>query len=150
MAATPTVAVVGLRALMRDIGKLAADNGELNKAMAAAGRQVAEPVAATTRSKLPQVTGRLEGDVRVLANKSGASVAMGRASIRYAGWIEFGGHRRVPHESYREYEPRGRYLFPSAVQVPSAAVVSYTIAIERALNNTHWTNETTQPGTVHD
>jgi len=148
--AAPTVAVVGLRALTRDIAKMTDDRGPLFKAMAAAGRAAAEPVAAVTRSSLPQHTGRLAGDVRVSATKSGAAVRMGRASIRYAGWVEFGGTRRVPHTSRRQYDPRGRYLFPAAVQMAPTAARLYSEAVNEIFANYKWSNSGDDPGGVHD
>ena len=138
--AAPTVAVVGLKALNRDVGRLVADRGPLDKVMSQAGRQAAQPVADITRSALPQVTGRLASDVRVSATRSGAAVRMGRASIRYAGWVEFGGNRRSPHDSYRDYNPRGRYLFPAALQMASTSARLYSDALTKGLANYDWTN----------
>jgi hypothetical protein len=150
MAQAPVVAVIGLRALNRDVQRLTDDRGPLNKLMAAAGRTAAEPVAAATRSSLPQDSGRLAGDVRVTAARSGASVRMGRASIRYAGWVEFGGTRRAPHLSRRDYNPRGRYLFPAAVQLAARAARLYSEAVETGFANYPWTNTGTDPGGIHD
>ena len=156
MAQAPTVAVIGLRALNRDIQKMADQRGPLNKAMAQAGRIAAEPVAAATRSALPQggrpgeQTGRLAGDVRVTATRSGAAVRMGRASIRYAGWVEFGGTRRAPHVSTRDYDPKGRYLFPNAVQLAARSARLYSDAVEQVFVGYPWTNTGTDPGSVHD
>lgn len=140
MAAQAQVQVVGLRALNRDLKRMTGDTGPLYKALAAAGRAAAEPVAAVTRSTLPQVSGRLAGDVRVTASRSGAAVRMGRSSLRYAGWVEFGGHRKTPHQSFRDFNPRGRYLFPAAVQLASVAARRYTDATNRALEQFPWTN----------
>jgi hypothetical protein len=144
------VAVVGLKALARDLKRMGADGGPLLKAMRHAGLAAAEPVAAVTRSTLPQVTGRLAGDVRVTATRTGAGVRMGRNSIRYAGWVEFGGRRRVPVDSVRPYDPRGRYLFPHAVQLAARSAELYAGAISTAVNEFHWTNTTADEGAVHE
>ena len=146
----PTVEVVGLRAFNRDIGKMTEANGPLLKALQAAARAAVEPVAEATRSALPQDSGRLAGDVRVTATRTGAAVRMGRTSIRYAGWVEFGGHRRAPHESSRDYSPRGRYLFPPAVTMAPRAAADFERATTTLLNSYHWTNEGTDPGGVRD
>ena len=149
--AAPTVAVAGLSSLMRDLKKSTDPRaGAVAKAMQQAGRTAADPVAAVTRSVLPQVTGRLAGDVRVTASRTGAAVRMGRASVRYAGWIEFGGNRRVPHDSFRDYSPRGRYLFPAALGRSEITAEIYSTEIEKAYNGFSWTNQTTDPGGVHD
>jgi hypothetical protein len=143
--AEPVVAVVGLKALLRDVAKLTSDSGPLNKACAAAGRQAATPIAAATKSALPQVSGRLAGDVRVNATKSGASVRMGRSSLRYAGWVEFGGHRHAPHESERAYDSRGRYLFPNAIQLGASSARLYSDALTKAFNDFNWSNQDSTP-----
>jgi hypothetical protein len=148
--AAPTVAVIGLRAMQKDLYRLVDDRGPLNRAFAAAGRQAAEPVYAAAQAALPRVSGRLANDLRIGATKSGATVRMGRASVRYAGWVEFGGHRRAPHDSERAYDPRGRYLFPNAARLAPAAAAAYATALERELNNFPWTNTSIDPGGVHD
>jgi hypothetical protein len=150
MAAAPTVALVGMRALQRDLAKLAADQGQLNKAFAAAGKQAAAPVYAAAKSALPQTSGKLANDLRVTGTKSGASIRMGRSSIRYAGWTEFGGHRKVPHSSTRDYDSRGRFLFPTAQRLAVTVPPLYTTALTHALAGVAWTNEGTQGGGVHD
>jgi hypothetical protein len=147
MAQAPTVGVVGMKALLRDVKKLTANNGDLYKALSAAGKAAVEPVAAVARGALPQVSGRLAGDVRTTGTRSGAAVRMGRSSLRYAGWVEFGGNRRVPHPSSRPYDPRGRYLFPAAVQLSSKVAGLYAAGTQAALDRYHWTNE---GGTPHD
>jgi hypothetical protein len=149
-ASSPQVQVVGLRALSRDLAKMGATSGPLLKAMRQAGAAAAEPVAAVTRSSLPQVSGRLAGDVRVTATRTGAGVRMGRSSIRYAGWVEFGGRRRVPVDSARDYNPRGRYLFPHAVQLAARSAELYAAAVTEAVNQFHWTNQTADEGSVHE
>src|SRR5215472_8014856 len=151
MAAPAAVAqVVGIRALARDLARMGEPGSPLLKAMVDAGRKAAEPVASVTRGTLPRDSGRLAGDVRVSATKSGAAVRMGRASIRYAGWVEFGGTRRVPHTSRRQYDPRGRYLFPAAVQIAPTAARLYSEAVNEIFANYKWSNSGDDPGGVHD
>jgi len=146
MAAPAAVAqVVGIRALARDLARMGEPGSPLLKAMVDAGRKAAEPVASVTRGTLPRVSGRLAGDVRVSATKTGATVRMGRASVRYAGWVEFGGTRKVPHRSTRDYQPRGRYLFPAAVLGAPLAASLYTKAVTEAVEHYPWTNEGDAP-----
>jgi hypothetical protein len=78
---------------------------------------------------------------------------MGDSGTRYAGWIEFGGHRRAPHESYRDYDSRGRFLFPSGLAALSDTIVTrdYTAAIQKGFDVYGWTNPDTAPAdSVHD
>jgi hypothetical protein len=149
----PVVGVVGMSALRRDFARMTSNTGPLYKAMRQAGREAAEPVAAETRSRLPQsnratvTPGRLANDVRVTATKTGAGVRMGRASIRYAGWVEFGGTRRVPHVSSRQYYSNGRYLFPAARRLAGTSKGLYETSISHMLSGFRWTNE---GNTAHD
>jgi hypothetical protein len=70
---------------------------------------------------------------------------MGTSSRRYAGWVEFGGTRRVPHFSTRDYRSQGRYLFPRATELAGEAASIYSRATEAAIENFPWTNEGNQP-----
>jgi hypothetical protein len=144
----PTVAVLGLNALRRDLAKLTSDTGALNQAFTVAGRSAVEPVAATTRADVPQVSGRLAASVAVAAEPGGASVSMGSSSVRWAGWVEFGGTRRAPHRSTRPYDPRGRYLFPAGLVLGSTGVTIFTEALSVALAAVPWTNESADPEAI--
>jgi hypothetical protein len=150
MAAAPQVGVIGLRALQRDLTRLCADQGDINRAFAQAGRQAVEPIGAAAKAAFPQDTGRLAGDVRVTASRSGAAVRVGRSSLRYAGWVEFGGRRRAPHETARPYDPRGRYLFPAALQLAPRAAQTYADALTRTLDSFGWTNTSPAGDSIHD
>jgi hypothetical protein len=145
MAAAPSVAIIGLNPLLRDLKRLGADTGPLAKQLRQAGIKAATPVAEAARSHLPQRTGRLAGDVRVTANKAGATVRMGRSSLRYAGWVEFGGHRKAPHPSSRAYQPRGRYLFPYAFTLAGEAAHIYSVEVAKVLEGYNWTNSGDSP-----
>jgi hypothetical protein len=149
---TPTVDVVGLRALVRDANRLCDDAGPLNKALSAAGKQAAEPVAAQARSSYPQarssypqVSGRLAGSVRTSGTRSGAAVRVGSKALPYAGPVDFGGY-----PAGREYVAAGRYLFPAAEQLASTAAELYSAGAQKAFDGFNWTNETTAAEAVHD
>ena len=150
MAQTPAVNVVGMRAFQRDLARMTDANGPLYKAVAAAGAQAVAPVAAATRSALPQDSGRLAADVRVTSTRTGAAVRMGRSSVRYAGWVEFGGTRKAPHSSTRQYLSQGRYLFPTGRNMASSVADNYGAAVVKAVDAFPWTNTGTDPGGVHD
>jgi hypothetical protein len=142
--------MVGLNALKRDLVKAAADRGVVNAAFSKAGTQAMQPIAGAVRGSLPHGTGRLAGDVRVSATRSGGSLRVGRASVRYAGFVDFGGRRRAPHESSRDYTPNGRYLFPAARRLAGEASQLYTDALQQAIDAIAWTNSTNDGGAVHD
>jgi hypothetical protein len=150
VAQAPVVAVVGMNALKRDLVKLAGDKGPINTLFVQAGVAALAPVAAATRAALPHDTGRLAGDVRVTGTRTGGTLRMGRASVRYAGWVEFGGTRRRPHESERDYEATGRYMFPAARALATVTQQRYTDALTKAIDVYPWTNESTDGTAVHD
>ena len=126
------------------------DNGPLYKAVSAAGAQAVAPVAAATGAALPQDSGALAADVRVTSSKSGAAVRMIRTSIRYAGWVRFGGTRKAPHTSTRTYLSQGRYLFPTGRSMASSVADNHGAAVVEAVDNYPWTNTGTDPDGVHD
>jgi hypothetical protein len=145
VAAAAEVQVIGLKAFARDIKKMGDPGGPLLAQMKQAGRDAADPVAAVVRGRLPHVTGRLAGDVRVTATRTGAAIRMGRASVRYAGWVEFGGHRKALYPSSRPFQPRGRYLFPAAYEMAGHSAELYAAAVNHAINGFTWTNEGNNP-----
>jgi hypothetical protein len=148
--AAPVIGLVGMRALRKDI-KRQTDNtaSQLYNGIKAAGRLAASPVAAATRDALPRATGRLAGDVRVSATRTGASVRMGRATVPYAGYIDFGGN--LPRGQSRPYIPTGRFLFPAARALAARAAADYSRALSTVLASPAiWTNDTANEGAVHD
>jgi len=148
--AAPTVAVVGMAALRRDIRRMSDDQaGPLYAAIKAAGRAAADPVAARASSSVARDTGALAGSIRVSATRTGAAVRMGRATVPYAGWVEFGGTR--PDGSERTYMPAGRYLFPAAQGLAPVSAEAYARAMSTVFNSDRvWTNTTDNPEAIHD
>jgi hypothetical protein len=151
--------VVGLRALMKDVDKLCKDErSALFAAMKKAGYDAVKPVAVATKAALPvserqhvQARGALKGSVRASAYRSGAAVRMGSKRVPWAGWMEFGGTRKRPHPSTREYRSSGYYLFPAARDLAPTAVREYVDAINEIFGRTAiWTNTTTNGEQVHD
>jgi hypothetical protein len=148
--AAPKVELVGLKALRRDISRLSTDvSGPFFRALKAAGLAAAEPVAAATRSAVPHDSGDLAATVRTSGTRTGGAVRMGRASVPYAGWVEFGGVR--PDGSERDYVAGGRYLFPAAANLAERAAREYARALEGVFDQSGlWTNTGTDPRSVHD
>jgi hypothetical protein len=151
-AKTPQVQVVGLKVLARDLGKMTGPNGPMLKAMQQAARTAVEPVADATRSAIGGLAQaknppHLAGDVRIALTKTGAGVRMGRSTVRWAGWVEFGGTRRTPYRSSRPFQPQGRYMYPAARRLAGTVAARYETAIARVLDDFHWTNS---GGSAHD
>ena len=153
----PVVGLVGLNALARDVKRLAEDQASpLFEAMKSAGRQAAGPVADRVRGTIPVTDNtdhdaRLRDDIRVTATRTGAAVRMGRKTVPYAGWVEFGGTRKAPHTSSREFVKGGRYLFPAAAGLAPVSAELYSQALTAVFGSGGvWTNTGTDPGGVRD
>lgn len=156
----PVVGIVGAKALRKDLNRLCTDEkGPLFNAMKRAGYAAVKPVVDLTRSALPHSgrkdsrthkAGSLAASVRASGTKTGGAVRMGRASVPFAGWVEFGGTR--PDGSTREFVPTGHYLFPAARQEASHAAQSYSDALTKLFASSGvWTNTNATDGSaVHD
>lgn len=112
------VRVEGLREFRRDLRRMdkalpVALRGELLKI----GHKVAE----RAQSKMPVVTGRARGSVRAGVSGTNAYVAIGKKSVPYAAWLDFGGtlrptgHRR--NTIRRQPLRMGRYLYPAVEEM---------------------------------
>lgn len=103
--------VEGLRAVVRDLQRLGADVDDLKAAfssIASEGAHVASRLA-------PRKSGRLAGDVRGNRAKAKAVVTVGRASVPYAGPINYGWPQRGIKAS--EFLQRAdEHMQPVAVQ----------------------------------
>jgi hypothetical protein len=154
--AKPLVTIVGAKALRHDVNRLVDDiSGPLYKAMAQAGYDAVQPIVARTRADLPvsaraeTVThrpGRLAASVRASRIRTGGVVRMGSARVPWAGWVEFGGTRHRPHESYRPIVKTGRYLWPAARDLAPRAAADYAAALTKIFASPDvWTNTGSQP-----
>jgi hypothetical protein len=146
--AAPRTTVVGAVAFGRDIERMSAPGGALDKASTSAAEQVLRPAAATTRGSIPRVSGAMAATVAVKAEPYGAVLSEGGDSVAYAGWVDFGGSR--PQSGPRPYLPQGRYLFPAVGDIEPAATAALSDAYSRVLASYGWTNTTSDGGQVHD
>lgn len=80
------VRVEGLNALTRDLQKLGANLDDLKEVFGGVAREGAT----LASSFAPKKSGRLAGDVRGNRAKNKAVITAGRASVRYAGPINYG------------------------------------------------------------
>jgi len=157
----PLVVVEGAKALRRDINRLEKDDrSALYSAMKKAGYRAISPLIPAIRSALPSSSrppgngndpGALRGSVRPSSYKSGAAVRVGSTKIPFAGWVEFGGNRRKPHASSREFIKGGRYIFPASLPLSSLAARTYSEELNKVFASSGvWTNTTDDGGSVHD
>lgn len=94
---------------------LRAVDTELPKQLRRGFNDVAEMVADEAASRVPVRSGALRDSIRPRSTQSEGRVVMGRASVPYAGWIDFGGTiapRGAPMT--RPFLRNGRYLFVTA------------------------------------
>lgn len=105
------VRVEGLKPMIRDLQQLGLEVDDLKDAFSAVAREAAAVLA----SHVPRLTGRLASSARGNRAKSKAVVTIGRATLPYAGPINYGW-------ASRNIEPAGfveatdREMAPRAVQ----------------------------------
>lgn len=104
-----------LRKALRDADR------ELPKQLRRGFNEVAVMVADEAAQRVPVQTGRLRDSIRPRSTQTEGIVVMGRASVPYAGWIEFGG-RIAPRGTVieRPFIREGRYLLPAAKDLEPA------------------------------
>lgn len=86
MASPVVVKVEGLRQKVRDLEAMGVEVDDLKGAFGA----IAKEAAVVTRGFIPTLTGTLAGTARGNRAKSKAVVTVGRASVPYAGAINYG------------------------------------------------------------
>lgn len=97
------------RSALREVDK------ELPKQLRKGLNTVAEVVADEAVTRVPVQTGALRQSIRTRSTTKEGRVVMGKDSVPYAGWIEFGG-KIAPRGTVidRPFRREGRYLFPAA------------------------------------
>lgn len=159
MAQSTLVKVEGLTTLRKDIDKMCTDQkGPLFSTLKAAGYAAVQPIVPAARDRIPTSSrprsqyhrpDGLANSIRASAYRSGAAVRMGGKGEPEAGWMEFGGSRRKPHASSRDFVKNGRYLFPAARGLSASASSQYTKALNEVFGSGRvWTNTTDNPEAV--
>jgi len=121
MAKSQAVTVQGMNQLRRALKQLGDDLADLK----AAHRSAAELVMRRAAGTLPKRTGALAASLRVGSGAASSLLREGKASVPYAGPVEFGGYPRG-----RPFIREGRYLFPAAkASIPQVEAI-YEAAIE--------------------
>lgn len=93
------VRVEGLNKLIRDLVALGVEVDDLKDAFSAISREASDAAS----SFAPKRTGRLAGTIRGNRAKNKAVVSAGRASVRYAGAINYGWPKRnIPASSFMQ------------------------------------------------
>jgi hypothetical protein len=138
--------LVGARALSRDLGRFAGRAGQLERAMREGNRRAVAVVAVAARGSVPSVTGTLAASAGDWADDDDPTGwQAGYDGVDYAGPVDMGGW-----PSTRAYSAGGRYMFPAASGVDTAAASLDADRIDAALGSFGWTNDTDNPEAVHD
>jgi len=111
-----------IRELSRDLKNTAP---EMILKLKASLKDIAESIAADTRSKVPRRTGRAASSIKARSTASSASIAFGGSIAPYYFWLDFGGSTGRGHIDktadsgaiHREWmgkpDGEGRYLYPT-------------------------------------
>jgi Bacteriophage HK97-gp10, putative tail-component len=129
MAEDVRVEVHGGRELERGTRKLA---DRIDEEAPKRLRKVGDDVARTVAGEVPRRSGALASSVSVSLIDEGTEVSIGSESVPYAGWIEFGGTHGRPYMS------RGRYLYPTALDVDAQLVSAGEDAAEDEIGRFRW------------
>jgi hypothetical protein len=114
VASSDAVRVEGLAELRRALGRI---DKTLPKHLRGKLKTVGDKVAALARSKMPSRSGRARASVKAGVSGNNAYVQGGKASVRYYGWLDYGGTLRPTGNrrgtQHRPVVRKGRYLYPS-------------------------------------
>lgn len=124
--------VHGLAELKRDLKRLGHE--DVPKRFKAANKSAADVVAQAAAAKAPSRTGKLRASIRALGQAKQGLVKMGKASLPYAGWIEFGGNIKYGTIK-RTFIKQGRYLFPTLQAKQEQVLGIYELELEKALRS---------------
>jgi hypothetical protein len=110
-ASNDAVRVEGLKELRKALGGI---DKSLQKTLRGRLKEIGDRVAAWARSKVPVRSGKARSSVKAGVSGNNAYVQGGRASVRYYGWLDYGGTLRPTGRRYgtqhRPKVPEGRYL----------------------------------------
>lgn len=132
----PRVEVQGLTELRKALNTV---DKNLGKELGQANKRVAEIVARGTRAAMPERSGALRGSVTARAQQRYGVVQVGKPNVPYAGWMEFGGRRRLAYTRQREATPSrpiikiGRYAYPTVYDNREELREVYEDELERLL-----------------
>lgn len=133
MAITFGIRVDGLAELQRGLRKLAP---EIDAALKAELKGIAENVAVGARRRIPKDTGRARASIRAGADARGPYVKGGKRTVPYYAWLEFGsrtpGPHRGPWRSSGSGPPKGRAIYPEIGAQKSQIASGCARALERA------------------
>lgn len=89
---------------------------------------------------MPRETGALAASIGVEREGDEVYAVIGGEDVPYAGWIEFGGVRegRGGGQAERPYIPRGRYLYPAALDAEPVLIAAGTRAAEDEIRRQRW------------
>jgi hypothetical protein len=114
VASSDAVRVEGLKELRRALGRI---DKSLQKSLRGRLKNVGDKVAALARSKMPSLSGKARSSVKAGVSGNNAYVQGGRASVRYYGWLDYGGTLKPTGRrrgtQHRPVVRKGRYLYPA-------------------------------------
>ena len=91
---------------------------------------ISERVARVAAAEIHSQTGETAGKVTGRATQRSASVV---GPVEWMGWLEFGGSVGRNHAVKREWNPDGRYIYPTARRMQPEIVDDVEIAIGRLI-----------------
>jgi len=129
----PAISVEGLKEVIRDFKRVG--DVELPKELKALHKDLSSKVASRASANAPVKTGKLKATIRGLGSQRYGVVKEGKASIPYAGWVDFGGNKRGRGGGIqsRPYLSNGRIIYPALDELKPTIEREYNNALEKVL-----------------
>jgi hypothetical protein len=124
MVQTEPIRVEGLREFGR---KLKTMETGLTRELRLALNEAAQLVVDDAKPKIPTLTGRAAGSVRVSSTQREVRVKAGGAKVAYYPWLDFGGRVGRKKSVVRPFFTDGRYLFLSYKQLKESGRILDTL-----------------------
>lgn len=126
------VRVEGLRELRLGLRRM--DSG-LARQIRLSGNEAAQIVVDTAKPRVPRLTGRAAGSIRVASTQTSVGVREGGSRVPYMAWLDFGGRVGRNRSVYRPFIKEGRYIWSAFRDERELVLSTYSDALANTARN---------------
>lgn len=106
----PTITVAGLKEFSKAMRRV---DAEAAKGIRLVNNEAAQVVVDKARPRIPRVTGRAAGSLKLRSTRTLVRISMGGPRAPYYPWLDFGGRTGIRRSVIREFIKTGRYIYPA-------------------------------------